>query len=764
MGRKLISLTLCGVLLSGAFTGNIYTKAESVKSEVLPIAAEDIITEPAVYTKNEPSEKSLETAIKATKAKIQIPKEYSEFNFYYYGTNTYSNTYWSLNWKNPNDYSYIEVNLDKENNIIYYYNYDGSKTGRNIPSYLKKELLDKAEDFIRIIAPEVYSNMELVEANYNGIYSNTYSYLFQRKEKGVIFPDNTVTVRVDAQTGEVMSASINWLYGAKIPPSGAKLTKEEASKIIGDNLNMKLSYKTNYIRIFENGQYETVKKAFLVYEPDIPYISVDANTGEVYLTKTEWVELKSEEYDTVNKEMLSSVSGGSDMLTEEEMAKIRELEKLISKEKAIEIVTSNPHLHIDENLIAYTATLNRSYANKSKDNSFTWRIELRDERPVDYDKDGDNYRAYAHATVDAKTGKILSFSASIKSNYNRQTGNWLPVNVKYDREYGQNILEEFLKSQIKDRFAKTKLVDKRNDYIAYYKDNNEPVYGGYHYTYNRFNEGVEFSYNGIYGAVDGVTGKIYSYHSNWDDDIIFESPKNAMTPKEAFEHFIGKDGFNLLYEINIINQYDPNYKSNNRYYDYSDAYSVVYEIRLVYRPDIYPRYISPFTGEQLDGSGEVYKNVKPYIYDDITDTKSNREILLLADMNIGFEGRYFNPDKAVTEGEIIQLLEKLGYYNYGSSDNTKNSSKLITREELAYDFVKRLGFEKVAKLSGIYKTGYYDESNIHPDYLGAVALAKGLKLFPESDGNLFNPKNNVTRREIVHLILNFIKADNNIRY
>ena len=80
-----------------------------------------------------------------------------------------------------------------------------------------------------------------------------------------------------------------------------------------------------------------------------------------------------------------------------------------------------------------------------------------------------------------------------------------------------------------------------------------------------------------------------------------------MSPQNAFEHYISKDGFNLLYEINVINQYDPNYKSIDKYYDYSEAYSVAYEIRLVYRPDISPAYISPFTGQQLNSNGEVYR-------------------------------------------------------------------------------------------------------------------------------------------------------------
>lgn len=766
MGKKFISLILCVVLFTGFLPSTIFAAETLTTKAVMPVLTKDTVFQVTATEskKSEPSNSLLEAAIKAAKAKIKIPSEYSEFNFYYYGSNTGTNIYWNLNWTNPKNYSYIEINLDQDNNIIYYYKYDSSRSGKNIPAYLKNELEYKAKDFIRLIAPEISSKIEFVSSDYSGIYSNTYTYRFQRKENGIFFPDNSVTVSVDAATGEIKSASINWLYQAKIPSSVTKLTKEEAAKIIGENLNMKLSYKSNYYRIFENGKDETVKKAFLVYEPDLSYISVDAVTKEVYLTRNEWVVLDSEYAGkaTDTKEKLDQGAAEENVtLTEDEIAKIRELESLISKEKAIETVTKNPYLYIDKNLLTYTATLSKSYANNGKKASYVWNIELKDERPIDYNKDQDYYRAYAYATVDAKTGKILSFNASVKDNYDPKTGTWRKVNVKYDREYGKNIFEKFLTSQIKDRFSKTKLVDQRYDYIAYYKDNNEPVYGGYYYTYNRFNEDVEFPYNGIYGAVDGVTGKIYSYYSTWDDDIIFESPKNAMSPKEAFEHFINKDGFNLIYEINVINRYNPNNKSKG-YIENSESYLVDYEVRLVYRPDIYPVYISPFTGEQLNYNGEVYKETKPYAYADIDDTKENRKILLLSDMNIGFEGEYFNPEKEVTVEEVNMLMEKLGYYNY--KDNTAKSTKLITREELAYIFIKRLGLEKVAKLSDIYTTGYYDESLINREYLGAVALAKGLEIFPKNTDNLFKPKENISRREIVSLIFNFINSANSIDY
>jgi hypothetical protein len=111
MGRKILSLFLSGILLAGS------ASTASVSAEV--IANEPYVIAMADTKKDEKADKGLEKSIKAVKTKIDIPKEYTDFNYYYYGSNTYTNNYWTLIWSNQKDYSYIEVSLDKDNNITY---------------------------------------------------------------------------------------------------------------------------------------------------------------------------------------------------------------------------------------------------------------------------------------------------------------------------------------------------------------------------------------------------------------------------------------------------------------------------------------------------------------------------------------------------------------------------------------------------------------------------------------------------------------------
>jgi len=746
--RRFLALTLGGVMLTSSVTlGSAPVTRERAVIDAMPISA-PVSSSAAKVT--EPTKEALESAIKAIKAKITIPAEYSEFNYYFYNTASANQYQWNLSWRNPKTNSYIEVNADQENHIIYYRRYDYSKDGNHIPKYLKKELRSKAEQFLKNIAPDVALKVSYKDADYEGIYSGNYIYNFERKENGISFPDNVVRIGVNSVTGEVYYASIEWTYDAKVPSPEAKITKEEATKLIKENMDMKLVYRSDYYRIFESGSGEQKKKAYLVYEPTESYIAVDAKTGEVYLTRMEWRDenVRDGEKELSQDTAAKSMDGSSGKLTEEEIKKLQELENLIAKEEAIKKVTSNKYLYLDKNLEVYSAALNKNYY--GNEDTYVWNITFNDPRAIDYEKETDYYRAYANAQVDAKTGKIISFYASMNNHYDEIKGKWNEVEIQYNKDQAREILEKFLKAENSSRFGKSKLASENNDFIATYK-NDVPVYAGYRYHYNRINEGIEYPYNSIYGAVDGISGKIYSYGFYWDEDIVFESPKGIISADEAMDHYLKDDGYGLKYEINVVN---TNRSINVP--ELTTSYTTTNEIRLVYRPDIYPSFISPFTGEKLDYNGEVYKEGKPYVYKDVPETDEYKKILLLADMNIGFAGEYFYPDKAITIGEINSLLLSIGYGN--QADTKTVDQTLITKEELAMNFIKELGLEEVAKLSGIYRTDYADENTINIKYLGAVALVKGLGIMEAETGNMFNPKDHVTRGEAVNYILNYLEV------
>ena len=749
--KKLFALLLSGILL--ASTIPIYSNAAEANTTATPI----IVGEPTPGSQKEPTTAGLEAAILAVKDLIAIPEQYSEFNYNFYDGSVYSDSYWTLTWSNPIDESSITVNCDENYHISYFYKYDSSQKNNGVAKYLKSELRATVDDFIKKIAPETANKLELLNVTYEGIYGGSYVYNYQRRNNGIDFPENNVSVSINSVTGEITSATINWLYDSTVPSSAVKITKEEAMKLIKKNMTMKLVYRSNNIGIYDARGNNSATKAFLVYEPSLSYISVDAKTGDLYLTKSQWIDTN-----TTNAKSDASTSdkvfagSSSQKLTEQEVSKIDELKNIISKAKAIDTITSNPSLYLDKSLKSYTANLYKStdYTGKT---SYVWNISLSDPREIDYTKEKDTYRAYASASVDAKTGKILSFYSSLKSNYDSATGVWDKVKIVYNKEQSKAVLEKFLKTQIKDHFNNSIISSQNDDYVAYYAKDQTPVYGGYNYQYNRVNENVEYPNNNIYGSVDGVSGKIYSYSSYWDENIVFEPTKGAMTADQAIDAYLANDGFGLKYEINTINKYDSNNTLSNSYYDYSEANKVENEIRLVYRPDVTPSGISPFTGKQLNYDGTEYTvDNATYSYTDIDTTKEKRNILILADMNVGFEGGKFLPDQAITIGEMNSFLQDIGYgYGYIVKDDA-DANIVLTKEVLAKIFIDKLGLTKLAKLSGIYTTGYQDEKSIGEEYFGAVALAKGTGVLTADADNKFNPKSNITREQAVTMLFNFI--------
>ena len=715
--KRFVSLILCFTMFFTVIGGNVFAMQ--------------------LVNTDETNTEELSKIVLAVKSKINIPEELKEFDYSYNGETSYSNAGWRFTWRDKDYKNRITVNCDTDAHITYYDYYTSDRYVTQAPQYLKEELKPKADEFIKQVAPEIVNNIVFKSATNSG---RNYIYNYERIENGILMPENTVSVSVNYVSTKVDSISISWIYDLDIPNAEVKVTEENAKEKLGKKITMKLQYRNKTEKIDPKDKDSKMKTtAYLVYVPDTGYISVDAKTGEIYTTRDEWV--SKDEY-AANKEMLSS-GALNDMvkqeasLTEQEIAEIDKLKDLISKEEAIKILTSNDKLLIKDNLKSVTANLRKSYGEEDK---FYWEINL-----TPMVKGVDN----ARATIDAKTGTILSFYANVNSYYDEDKEEWKDIKVEYTSKQCKAVLESFIKENIPEYFKDTKLTKEDKGYILKYI-NEEYVYGGYSYKYNRVNEGIEYTYNNISGAVDGVTGKIYSFSYDWTDDIEFESPKNAMSENDAYQEYVSKEGFNLVYEINNIHIYDESYQNSDEYYEYSKAYDLEQEVRLVYRPDISPNTISPFTGKQLTYDGKEYIKKEDFEYNDIVGNWAEREINLLADIGIGLEDINFDPNKNLTKSDLEKIYEVL----YSSLD-TENEE--ITRMDLIKALVKNLGLEEVAKIQGIYTVDYIDADTIKVDELGYAALAKGFNLIKDVNGNL-KSGDKATRADLMYSIIKLMET------
>lgn len=744
MKKRFLSLLLVLGLIISAVPNKAAAEGRALAAEVRALADGVTIAEErrddstGTAKDNELDEKKVTEVLSAVKKKITIPKEYKNFSYYYNAAYTYSNATWNFTWNTEDLTGRIFISSDEKGNIITYNKYIESEK-KLAPKYLKAELKDKATQFIKQIAPNIAGTLVYEDSTYSNGRNGSYNYTFIRQEQGIPMPLQQVSVGIDVATGEIVSyINSGWNYEIKIPKKNIQLTKEQATAKISEQINMNLVYHTRYT----NDANGTIKrKAYLVYEPSTNYIAVDASTGTIYTTMNQWIIGETTSGEAENQATADKADGGASVLTEEEIKKISELRGLISKAKATEIITKNSNLHLDASAVSITADLNETsdYWNPNG-KRYVWNIRLSDPKTPDY-KSGDFYRAYTYATVDAKTGEIINFHASYKDyNYTISETKQTTQKVKYSEEQSKNLLEAFIKTQNKDRFAKTKLSATSNQFVINMIDEKE-VYGGYHFAYDRVNEGVVYSDNQIYGSVDAVTGKIVSYGYYWDDSIQFESPKNVIGPKEALSAYLKLDGYDMVYELNTT------YKEN----------SFSQEPRLVYRTEIYPGFISPFTGKQVNYDGQAYvTNDTNRSYSDIKNHALYRSIQMMVDMGAGFEGSKFYPDQAVTKDELWKMVEAVSYNYY---DKKLTGSDKITRQVAAEFAINLLDLKSISQIKGIYKVGSLDESEIGSSYLGSVALAKGLEILSVDKNNKFRPKANLTRAEAADMILKIMATN-----
>lgn len=701
MKKRLLALVLVFALVLGGQTGHI-TKASAAQI----------------------TESNMSSTILKLKNKLKIGDEFTSTDYNYYeGTN---GTTWNFYW-NTEDYSKsMNVTCDGYGRISYVYSY--SAQDRTVPVYTSDELKEYAEKFVYEIVPETKGHLVL-ESVSPSIYNCSYTYTFYRIENGIKMPDNYVSISINFTDRSLNNFNAEWLYDVKIPSASGLISKDEASEKIGKKVDMELSY---YITYDEEGN----EKAFLAYTPDTSYIAVDAKSGEIYKEKSYWNRSKGMDNATAS-EMADEgkASGFNATLSEAELALIDELKNIIPAETVVKNLKANKSLLIEASM--NTATWNLT---NDGEGNYYWSIRMRDNRPYDWENN-DTYRAYAYAYVNAKTGELLSFNSSVKSYYEFTDEEVKTVKANYKKSECKKIFADFVNTVNKDRFTQTKLASTTKTHeIAYNEAKNKYTYAGFAFVYDRYYKGIEVNGNRISGAVDAVTGKIFSYSFNWNDEVKLPEPENIISEKDALKAYLGYDGYDLVYEV-VTDYEDGAY--------YADA---VQSIRLVYRTQISPYYVDAFSGKQLNYSGTEYVNTKTgYNYTDIAGHKYEHSIELLASMGAGFESTEFKPDKAITEAEFAVLMNRINmYFKYYNAD--ESSQGKLSREEAAKTIVTVLGYDKVAQLD-IFKTGFTDEKKIGKNYLGYVAIAEGLGLVSADSKGKFNPSKSLTRGEAADLLI-----------
>ncbi len=675
--------------------------------------------EAAQYSEEEVSERIL-----YIKNLFDIGDEYCNFSQDVWDNG--SGQTWSLSWNNADYNKSIYVSVDDRNHITSYNNYDYISENvtvipKEFPEYYEKTAMEAVRKYMPELADHIKQDTTRLD-----YYSNCYSFNFIRYENGYPMPDNNVAVSVNHATGKIQSMNATWEYNVKIAEPGKIIDKKEAATKLGDKLEMELQYICKY-----SGD---KKEAFLAYVPSGRYFSVDAVSGKIYTEKAYYTTEDYEEESAVTMEDKSE--GGARngaTLTEAEINKINELASLISKEDAIAVVTSNKDLLLDSELKQTTAYLTK-YGDE-----YVWQINMSDPRPVDYST-GDYYRAYANAKVNAKDGKLVYFWSSVREYYDYpDAGN---VEFKYNKKEAIKKFEKFAKGLEPEKFAQTKKTAENDDYVIYYDyEKDSPIFGGRSIRLTRLVDGIPFYNDAIRGAVDRVSGKVYSYSVDWSENIEFPSAEKVISAKTAFDKYLEDDGFVLKYELT----------SNTKWNEETYTSTTTTKSRLCYVTEYRAPYVDAFTGKLLNYGGNEYKpSMKNRTYTDISGHKYEKEIRFIALLMEAVEGDKFEPDRYVTNEFAANLFNNMWYFAR-IPQNLKSDDKVLKREELAKIVVEALGYKQIGELD-IYNISYKDADKVSKDCKGAVAICSGLKLFDVKKNGKFKPASKITRGEFAYVI------------
>ena len=642
---------------------------------------------------------ALEQTISTVKDKIEIPKEYSEFE---YSINTYDDKErYNLNWEkkeydsDERKYS-ISVSIDAEGNIYSYENYGvmswkrGDFSIKNQKS--KNECLKAAEDFLKKVLPENYSEFELCDNSVNG------NFVFRQVKNGIPVRSNIVNIMIDLETLNIISYNFNKADYVNKDFEGKEniISKEEASKIFFDNAKFEPAYYFYY-------DYRTKeKKIFLAYSPNNLYdSSIDAKTGEPFKSEPYYLwDMKAE--NSMATEDAGSAGKRAD-LSEEELSEVDKSKDLLSKEEADSEIRK---------LIPNSADLKEiSSAGLSRDridtDKYIWNIDYKN----------------GYAAIDAKTKKLRSFYI-----YNDQ----LDVDiegVETAKEVSEERKAKALEFINKVEPEKVSLIE---------LEPSEGLRDGY-LSFVRKVNGFKFYENSINVTFD-KDDNIIGYNCYWYDSVKFPEAKNIIDSKEIFDKIKETADFDLIYE-----NFEKNKKRN-----------IVLAYSFIKTTETAP-YIDAKTGEELDYEGKKYnREFKiPESYPDIKGHWCEKYVNTLLDRNIYVKREMFLPDEKITKKELLDYYKS---FDEKTMKDFKDSDEFITREEICKVISKTLGYDKLAETDA-FKNPFNDVSDTDNGF-GYMAIANALDIVTAGEDGGFYPDREITNAEAAKIIFGI---ENNLR-
>lgn len=674
------------------------------------------------------SDKELEKAIQTVKRVVDIPKEYTEFD---YSSSEVTrdgvkSTVWSLNWSDPEDNGNISASVDTTDinhmnangtgNLVNYgrYQYNGDREG--LAKISRSEAEKTAQAFLNRAMPSetIASGMRQVKENENksNSYSHMFDYMFYQQEVPASFL--TAQIEVDKYTGEVTSFQ-GFPAGNKLPsfPSQDGVIGDDAAKAsylekAGVTLayHSEFDYKTKKLTVFP---------AYQVADRSRDTLGVDAKTGELkrfsLSTHVVYMDSGAGMARASNKEASDEA-----MLTPEEKAAVDGVSGLITQDRAADVIRkAAPGLSSGSKY--ESISLNKNAIDQDR---YIWNVSFEG----------------AYGSVDAKTGELLSFYVYGDDS---QKG-------KITEEPALKTAEAFAKQIAPDTFAKCKLEKQIKAVDESAKDGAE----SYSFRFLRQENGIDFVDNGITIMVN-ANNQVNQYDKTWYESAVFPTVENTISADQAFDKLNGVGQFGLAYERTAV--------------DDAEA-ALVYEFQNSLRTVL----IDPISGERLGEDGKAYRDSNLPDYTDIKGHWSENVVNKLLENGYYIEGTEFKPNQSITQYGFLKYLYSPGYATVDQENfyrmlerngilksGEKNPDQQLARQDAAKYLIRYMGLEKAAAHPEIFNVVFKDA--VAQEYRGYAALCQGLGIMKGDKNNQFNGSKVMTNAEAASAIYQMLQVN-----
>ena len=679
---------------------------------------------------------TMETEIKLVKERIDIPNNYSEFN---YTTETdCGKTRYNFTWSDPSGRSGENISVSVTGKVIKSVAVNKYVSGEWSPSLAKlsnEELLTRAKRLAIQINPTIADKVDFRDASLAvSLHGDEAVLRFRRKENSAVVLGQTGKITINKNTGELISYNFTWINCAVFKPRDGAISKANVKKSFRSLFPVELVYVSSY-------DYDTHKTIpHLIYrQTETGYINAFTGKLSAFTDYDYYGDVTDSEFFTAAGLGELPAAGA---LTWEESAKASANGNFVSAEEMFDILKNTGILYIpttsvitgktvqyDEDIGCYVMnvdfTANRTeYSDLSGGNVVTADsvpAVTQTSRPIT-----------GSFSVNASSGELLSFSCTAYD-----TG------TKLDKTAANKLAAAAVKQLAPSKaaqFSSPELKNSKSDVDGYDMQTAMPfgtVRGiSRTYTATRLVNGIKFDTDTMTVSISN-TGYVVGYSLTYHDGLKFPSPANKISKSAAYNAFFEQTDFGQVYRC-AYNSYKNKVGSALVYYAANTM------------------NIDAITGKLTSADGTEITAQTAGEYTDIAGTKYEQYAKKLAVYGITLmdNNGKLDPDKQITFGDLNTLISKAGlYFTPEDGDGLTNTKKLSRKLAAKVLAGARFGRE-ACELRSVFRTKFTDVG-ANNKYLGYIAYADASGMIKGSGGT-FSPNGAYTRGEALIMVYKYL--------